>query len=1232
MKIQGRFIAVLAVLGLLIALLPLAPAGAVTGVVKLSGGEKGQFFSNQSGNNILTIEVTDADLTPVRFGTARSNTPADDGGGNTVNLNEYVVAGEKDKIDMFNGGTTNGPCREADLIAHDTDGDGTVGVGEFLQGDLEASVDDGNGNPEAAAAVRDPDLANLLHERCPDDGDGDSMTVVLAADGTIDTAASATAPNAGPAPTPLTPEQLGMLAHQFELTEVARDRQVATPTSTEVGLNEIKDIVSVVVNGRTATAAPDNAVATTPPAAGTGPWYSVTIAEPGTDDNETPGGGITHVIVRGVPPQAVDNSVSVSYRMSEFDFAPAPADGVDLPSSTPLNLAHSSVRYGGTNYTNANNQVSLSTVSDTTINVTGTTPLANHVIATFAYDVQDSKKDLVTLNSSNAGDRKLEIKETTASSNAFEAKVAVFSVDDATAINDAVLAPANDTDADGTVTVAELTAALGDLSNNRSLGARVQVAAGADGLGLATTDPAADFTTKMIQARHGDVINVVYADTNPSIRVSKTAAVDLEAPVVTLIGPADKFFTNTSTVVFSVDVVDTGSGVPDISDGDAPEIKVQAGTSGVSLSGSLIRTPIVDGYRLTVNPEGAISEGKKLWFVAVRDKVGNEPVMNDPDTEDINEAPRGAAGLNVQPAGNPFEFTVDTRAPQLATGETGWSLKNPGVTSGANQETETKSNRTWVRVMFNTHDGTAPLDASTVEANDFRVDGLAPLDAKINARPQGCNEDRSVCEIAKGEAVYLQVAQMNTDDRPEVQMTGEIKDVAGNIRTEGRLTAIADGLNPILEVTPSTNLAEKEITVTISSSETLRSNPILEITETKPVKGEDLVAATTQGVSLVTGSLTRWTTTIKNTTDAASRKYVVVTGIDLAGNGEGTKVGDATDDDDIVTFQLDDAAPSLKFVDASGKDLEDSKQTEGAVWLVAQFDEDEHADAEGETTDKSRGVTITELVLTDTDTDAVKTDDASAIFGSEENCVDHDTSPDNARYNAADPQMNNKCAERTLAVDLTPGSYNIKVTGVDALGNDVTGNTDFTVIEAAPFELDLRPGVNFISIPGMPMADGGEINVLLGSHPITTVSTYDRSMELQGQNPWLRATKDAETGMFSGDITMIEPGKAYFITATASSTVEVKLQQAVVELPPTISVRQGFNAIGFWSPSGAPDAEIDDYLNSIGWTVAYSYDPTPGRGWETIRRGETNEDGDGLLIEEGKGYLVYATYDAVLTP
>ena len=61
-------------------------------------------------------------------------------------------------------------------------------------------------------------------------------------------------------------------------------------------------------------------------------------------------------------------------------------------------------------------------------------------------------------------------------------------------------------------------------------------------------------------------------------------------------------------------------------------------------------------------------------------------------------------------------------------------------------------------------------------------------------------------------------------------------------------------------------------------------------------------------------------------------------------------------------------------------------------------------------------------------------------------------------------------------------------------------------------------------------------------------------------------------------------------------------------LPPTISVRQGYNAIGFVSISSAEGADIELYLNSIGWSVAYRYDPTPGKGWEAIRKGQSTED------------------------
>ena len=199
-------------------------------------------------------------------------------------------------------------------------------------------------------------------------------------------------------------------------------------------------------------------------------------------------------------------------------------------------------------------------------------------------------------------------------------------------------------------------------------------------------------------------------------------------------------------------------------------------------------------------------------------------------------------------------------------------------------------------------------------------------------------------------------------------------------------------------------------------------------------------------------------------------------------------------------------------------------------------------------------------------------------------------------------------------------------------GNSVTEDVDFEVTEAEPFELELKPGQNFVSIPGMPMGDSGNIDTLLADEAISAISTYDRSRELAGQSPWLRAAKDLETGMFSGDITAIEPGKAYFINSTASVTVEIQLQ-ASDGLPPTIPVRQGYNAIGFWSLSDEIEAELDLYLGAIGWTVAYTYDPTPGRGWEVLRKGALDEDGLPLhKVTAGTGYLVYALYDTVLTP
>ncbi|MBI2856513.1 MAG: hypothetical protein HYX93_06685, partial [Chloroflexi bacterium] len=148
--------------------------------------------------------------------------------------------------------------------------------------------------------------------------------------------------------------------------------------------------------------------------------------------------------------------------------------------------------------------------------------------------------------------------------------------------------------------------------------------------------------------------------------------------------------------------------------------------------------------------------------------------------------------------------------------------------------------------------------------------------------------------------------------------------------------------------------------------------------------------------------------------------------------------------------------------------------------------------------------------------------------------------------------------------------------------------------------------------------------------PVTSVVLYDAALDRAGKNPWLTSSKDASTGLFTGgDIASLEPGKAYFVTATASATAEILIEDAGVALPPTLAVYRGFNAIGFWSISGDATADLDAYLGSVKWTVAYSFDPTPGVGWQVHRPDANLTD---TRAASGRGYFVYVTQDGTLTP
>ena len=292
-----------------------------------------------------------------------------------------------------------------------------------------------------------------------------------------------------------------------------------------------------------------------------------------------------------------------------------------MTHTTPLDLEETRVRFGGTSFGNVNTQVTVDLVGGS--DVTVASAVRDYTIISFAYDVKDSyadDKSMVTLNSTSAGDVRLAIDETTAASDTFTAKVAVFSQDDYSKIATQVRNDVNDGGSVGmgdmgVVNVNELNTTYGlsaatEAGNNRSLAARVTAAAEAlfPDSDLSTVK-ASDFLDLVVTARHGDVINVVYQDASPATSVSDSARVDLEAPVVKLVGPSDNFFTNIATVTMSAEVTDADAGV----DPTNIELTINSGTTGLARAAA-VESPIENGYRVTAASQGTISEGKKEWF------------------------------------------------------------------------------------------------------------------------------------------------------------------------------------------------------------------------------------------------------------------------------------------------------------------------------------------------------------------------------------------------------------------------------------------------------------------------------------------------------------------------------------------------------------------------------------------------------------------------------------------
>jgi hypothetical protein len=437
-------------------------------------------------------------------------------------------------------------------------------------------------------------------------------------------------------------------------------------------------------------------------------------------------------------------SVSTTSAGSSIDFVTAPVAGTD--NVTVLYEYSEYNQMGDTSKESPLASVSQVAQSSTlfvvqTLNTNGevtlTQPTNNdrgQIKVTFKYNVAELVDGIGSVSTPTAVGqdrvRNIDGKErdsndvVDALSGNYVGKVALFQLSDFNKIESEAGDADNDADEDGIVQVDELNWTFGlaafdqtCISTNGLCG-RVNRAVLALFPGEARDAiRATAFRDLTVPVSDGETLTVTYRDASPSGDRTDTAIIDLTAPSISLVGPADNSYNSATLVTVEVNATDAGAG---LNQADA-DITIGGNWSGT------VKSPIANGFRMSRSASSALSEGGIAWNVTVTDKVGNAP--KDLDTRAASEKLRGVDNPAVRgTAGNRFKFNVDTSAPTV---DTGTASDTGGTKTGGTIDTRLSTNLTGTH----THASSSPT-VLTDSSADF-VTGKAKVNDTIRNLTQG---------------------------------------------------------------------------------------------------------------------------------------------------------------------------------------------------------------------------------------------------------------------------------------------------------------------------------------------------------------------------------------------------------------------------------------------------------------------------------------------------------------
>ena len=211
---------------------------------------------------------------------------------------------------------------------------------------------------------------------------------------------------------------------------------------------------------------------------------------------------------------------------------------------------------------------------------------------------------------------------------------------------------------------------------------------------------------------------------------------------------------------------------------------------------------------------------------------------------------------------------------------------------------------------------------------------------------------------------------------------------------------------------------------------------------------------------------------------------------------------------------------------------------------------------------------------------------------------------------------------------LAIGEYEIVYTASDDVGNEVE-DVDFTfdVLERQPYEIELQPGWNLISVPGDPF-NPAVGNVIGADLKTDTVLGYQ-------SGEWVTSVRN-DDGRWQGTLTDIQGGYGYWVRTTVVETIETVIPPTLpTSVLPTVPIISGWNLVGVVdaaqrSPGDGVGEDADEYLTSLKdqWRVAYSFH-TQLNQWAKLL---PDTDGDDATMLNGKGYWLWNTRPGTLVP